>query len=97
MSGVELFVWYRCPAEQAALVGRAAASLLARVARDCGVQGRLLQRQEGECTWMEHYALEADPARLQGLLASMEQGWAPGLPSRHLESFQPLPHESLIA
>ena len=89
MSAIELFVWYRCPPEQAAHVLRAAAGLLARAARECGVQGRLLAREDAECTWMEHYVLEGGSERLAQLLDCMQQHWPADLPQRHPERFQP--------
>jgi hypothetical protein len=39
---------------------------------------------------MEHYALDTDARGLQQVLDSMERAWPAGLPSRHLERFQPL-------
>jgi len=88
VNGIELFVWYRCPAEQAARVATAAERVLARVAHDCGVHGRLLQRLDAECTWMEHYALADGADRLPQLLHCMQDVWPADLPARHLERFQ---------
>ena len=89
MSAIELFVWYRCPPDQAARVLSAAAGLLARVAHDCGVRGRLLAREDAECTWMEHYALDGGAERLAQVLDCMRQHWPADLPRRHAERFRP--------
>ena len=86
----ELFVWYRSDTDDVARVATAAHGLIARIAARCGVQGRLLQREDAASTWMEHYCTDGTPATIAALRAEMLAGWAGDLPERHVEMFAPL-------
>lgn len=85
----ELFVWYRCGEEQTQAVLTAATELLRRVAEEAGVSGRLLHRNDGSLTWMEHYRFDAqDSERVEAILAhAVFQVWGETLPVRHGEVF----------
>ena len=91
---LELFVWYRADTDEAARITAAAQGLIARIAARCGVQGRLLQRDDAASTWMEHYRTDGAAETVAALRAEMRDGWASDLPERHVEAFAPLPREA---
>ena len=92
----ELFVWYRSTEASAPALLQAGREILAGVQRRCGVQGRLLARQDALHTWMEHYQA-ADGAQAEQLALALAASVAEvatacsaaggALPERHTEAF----------
>ena len=91
------FVYYKLPAADLAAWLPRSEVLLRAVARDGGVQGRLLQRADeaaGLTTLMEVYEGIADPVRFgaaleAAVLAAARIDPPLALPVRHTERFRP--------
>jgi hypothetical protein len=85
------FIYYRTAAD-AAEVRRVAGALQARLARESGVNGRLMRCADDPATWMEVYEGIDDPAAFERAeAAAVEQvGFARLLAAdarRHIERF----------
>lgn len=86
-----VYVYYRV--SDPARLRPAAERLLAAVAAESGIRGRLLRRADDPATWMEVYEAVADPAVFLATLCRLAQAAGfdgNGHEKRHEEIFVPL-------
>jgi Domain of unknown function (DUF4936) len=62
------YIYYRVAPPETARVRAVVDEVQSALARDTGIQGRLLRRDDDPSTWMEIYEAVADPLRFEAAL-----------------------------
>lgn len=62
------YIYYRVALSEAARVRAVVDEVQSALARDTGIQGSLLRRDDDPSTWMEIYEAVADPNRFEAAL-----------------------------